>query len=430
MHILYVIHAFPWNEMTGALLVLDNYVKQAVLSNIKVSIMVPENAYKNIEHSEYGNTVSLYSFKSQENWAINGFDFSLLNEDVPIPGLDGVPDLVHIIDWVGFHPALHPFLRGLGCPIVRSVCNFEEFCPQSSPVFYGFTSETCATPLKPEQCLDCVADNHQFSTAPGVLYTYKVLMRDLATYRKNYQQVAAPLLSLRTAFVRNLFKNFVDFTVFPSASFGQYFLDQLQIPIDFKVIPHGLSPVGSVPLRESVSPIRIIYTGGGRANKGWDVMAGALEILAREPNLSFEIHCTGNGDGIPEHYFQNQNIKLIRAPAFYRHQVAEVLSAFDIAIVPSRFETYGLFVRECVQSRVVPIVTPSMGVSEFIVNGVNGFQIERPYSKNLANVIIELSANADTLTALRAGLDVSSVPTLASEFGEMQHLYRLLTADH
>lgn len=409
--------------MTGATLVLDNYVKQAALSSVSVSIMVPETLYKHVEHSEYGDAVRLYSFKSQENWAVSGFDFALLTEDVPLPALDVKPDLVHIIDWVGFHPALHLFLRGLGCPIVRSVCNFEEFCSFSYPVFYGFASETCSVPLSPEQCIDCVAGNHQL-TVPGALYTYKLLMRDLVAYRNNYRQGMVPLLSRRTEFVRNLFLNYVDYVVFPSANFGQYFLEQLQDHVNFRVIPHGLTPIAPAPMRGTPLPIRIIYTGGDRANKGWDVMAGALEILARTPNPRFEIHCVGNSHGIPEHFFQNPNVKLIRAPAYRRHESAQVLSTFDIAIVPSQFESYGLFVRECVQSRVVPIVTPSMGVSEFIVNGENGVQLEKPYAENLANAILALTADADALTAFRAALDVSRVPTAEAEFAQLRDLYR------
>ncbi len=425
MHILYVIHAFPWNETTGATLVLDNYVKQAALSNITVSIMVPEIAYRHIEYSEYGDAVRLYSFRSQENWAISAFDFALLDAEVSVPVLDVLPDLVHVIDWVSFHPAVHPFLRKLGCPIVRSVCNFEEFCPLTTPVFHNPHAEPCHVPLSPEQCLDCVAD-HAKLTVPGALYTYKVLVRDLVAYRNNYRQGMLPLLTRRTDFVRNLFRKYVDYVVFPSGNFGQYFRAQLQDTIDFKVIPHGLSEVDAVPMRESTAPIRILYTGGDRDAKGWAVMSAALEILARAPNPQFEIHCVGNAHGIPEHYFQNPNIKLMRAPAYSRHDSAQVLGTFDIAIAPSQFESYGLFVRECVQSRVLPIVTPSMGVSEFIVNGENGFQIEEPYGVNLANAILALTADPNALTALRVGLNVSSVSTAAAEFDELLGIYRQL----
>lgn len=427
MHILYVIHAFPWNETTGATLVLDNYVKQAALSNINVSILVPESAYKHIEYSQYGGTVRMYSFKSQENWAISGFDFALINENVPVPVLDVLPDLVHIIDWVGFHPALYPFLRSLGCPIVRSVCNFEEFCPMTTPVHFSPNAEPCQVPLSPKQCLDCVSDNHEL-TVPGALYTYKVLLHALVTYRNNYRQGMIPLLSQRTEFVRNLFKNYVDFVVFPSRNFSQYFLTQLQEPIKYKVIPHGLGEVGTTPMRQSTWPIKIIYTGGNRVAKGWDIMSAAIEMLARVPNPGFEIHCVGNARHIPEHYFQNPNVKLIRCPGYRREDEVQFLSGFDIAVAPSHFESYGLFVRECVRSRVVPIVTPSMGVGDFMVNGENGFQVEGPYAENLAKAILDLTADACALTALRARLNVTSVPTAGAEFGELHDLYGELTS--
>lgn len=426
MHVLYVIHALPWNETTGVTLVLDNYLKEAQKHKLKVSIIVPDVAYKHIDHCEYGDTVRLYGFKSQANWAVNAFDFALLNEEITVPVLDELPDLVHVIDWVGFHPSLHSFLKGLGCPVVRTVCNFEEFCPLTTPVFHNPHAEPCHVPLTPEQCLDCVADNHKL-TVPGALYTFKVLMRDLEAYRNNYRQGMQPLLSRRTDFVRNLFKKYVDYVVFPSGNFGQYFRGQLQDPIDFRVIPHGLGGVAVVPMRESTLPIKIIYTGGDRVSKGWNVMAGALEILAQAPKPLFEIHCVGNAHGIPEHCFQYPNVKLIRGPAYLRHETTLVLGTYDVAIIPSQFESYGLFVRECVQSRVVPIVTPSMGVSEFIINGQNGFELEQPYAENLANSILALTSDVDALTAFRSTLDASSVPTAEAEFGELHHLYRMLT---
>lgn len=427
MHILYVIHQFPWNESTGATLVLDNYLKQALLSGISTSIMVPDIAYKHLEQHGYGDTVCLYSFRSQDNWGVSGFDFDLLNDDFSAPVLSVTPDLVHIIDWVNFHPSLFPFLRSFGCPVVRSVCNFEEFCPMTTPVYYSPNADPCRVPLSANQCVDCVSDNHEL-TVPGGLYTYKVLMRDLVAYRNNYRQGMSPLLSQRTQFMRNLYKNYVDYVVFPSANFGKYFLAQLEeYTFGYSVIPHGLTEVSAKPMRESTLPIKIIYTGGDRVAKGWDIMASAIEILAGSPNPRFEIHCVGNAHGIPEYYFQNPNVKLVRCPAYLRHEEAEVLSRFDLAIAPSHFESYGLFVRECVRNRVVPIVIPSMGISEFLAKGENGFQLDQPYAENMSKAILELTGDVNALTILRARLNVSCVPASSTEFGELNSLYRKLT---
>lgn len=411
--------------MTGTTLVLDNYIKQAMLANLSVSIMVPDSAYKNIEHSEYGEAVTLYSFKSQENWAVSGFDINLLNSNVFMPKLYILPDLVHIIDWVGFNPALYPFLRSLGCPIVRSVCNFEEFCPLTTPVFYEPNAKPCHPPLAPEQCIDCVSDNHQLTVKGS--FTYKVLLRDLVAYRESYRLSILPLLKQRTEFVRSLFNNYIDYVVFPSNNFGQYFLSQLKAQVDFKVIAHGLGEVNVKPMRESVFPIKIIYTGGDRVAKGWDIMAGALEILARVPNHHFEIHCVSNDQGLTEECFRNPNLKVVRSVPYRRDEAERVLGEFDIAIAPSKFESYGLFVRECVKSRVIPIVTSSMGIDEFIVNGENGFHVEEPCAENLANKILELTANPADLTELRANLDFYFVPKASTEFGELYKLYRELT---
>lgn len=429
MHILYVIHAFPWNETTGATLVLDNYVKQAALRNISVSIMVPDSAYKHTEHTLYGSTVSLYRFGSQDNWGVSAFDNVLLNSGSVATNLNFVPDLVHIIDWVGFHPTIFPYFKNMGCPIIRSVCNFEEFCPFASPVYYDDGAMPCKSPLNSKQCLECVLDNIQLFV-PAATYKYKELIRALDNYRNNYRQEVTHLIYGRDCFVRNLYKNYVDYAVFPSEGFGRYFLSQLQQDLNYKVIQHGLSDAMTGPMRESTQPIKIIYTGGDRVNKGWNIMAGTLEILQKEPNDKYEIYCVGNANAIPDQYFQHLNIKLFRHPAYQRDEEVNVLRSFDVAIAPSHFESYGLFVRECVRSRVIPIVIPSLGVSEFIVDGENGFVLDQPFSENLARLILGLTVDPKALTSLRAGLDSSSVPTASEEFSELLNIYNQLVGNH
>ncbi len=426
MHILYVIHAFPWNETTGATLVLDNYLKQAHLRSIKTSILVPEIEFKNLERNEYGSKVGMYSFKYQENWGVSGFDLSKLNDNSVSLPLKFKPDLVHVIDWVNFHPSLFFLFKKIGCPIVRSVCNFEEFCPFSYPVFYFDNANPCSVPLDSGQCLDCVSDNAQLNVTSAV-YTYKYLIRDLDNYKKSYRKGIGHLLSGRRDFVRALYKDFVDYVVFPSENFAHYFLTQLMRSVNYRVIPHGLENVSEIPVRESRFPIKIIYTGGDRVNKGWDVLSAAIDRLSTEPNDKFEIHFVGNTDSIPDQFFQNSNIKLVRCPPYRREEEVSVLRTFDIAIVPSHFESYGLFVRECVRSRVVPIVLPSLGVSDFIANGKIGFELDVPYVENLVHTIQSISKDPESLTAFRRELNITCVPSAKEEFDKLYELYCQLT---
>lgn len=427
MHVLYVLHALPWNETTGTTLVFDNYVKEALRIGVGVSVIVPESAYINLHNNSYGDHVRVYSYKSQDNWGISGFDLVESKKRIEGPTLEPLPDVVHIINWVNFHPSIFNFLKSLGKPILRSVCNFEEFCPMNTPIFYNNNLSPCKLPLDVEQCLSCVSDNTRLNV-PGATYTYKFLLRDLIAYRDNYRNSIDELMNGRDRFVKSIYNEFVDFVVFPSLSFGKYFLEQLRENVSFKVVPHGLDRRNSFNNGKLINPIKIVYTGGDRLAKGWDVMASAIDILSRTPNHNFEIYFVGNTGSIPDAYFENKNIRLVRFSQYPRSQTYEFLSQFDIAIAPSHFESYGIFVRECVASGVVPIVISALGVDDFVINGVNGYLLQEPFAHNLADLIKRLTDKPQVIAELKSNLASGHVPTIDEEFATLHELYKELSS--
>lgn len=425
MHILYVLHALPWNELTGTTVVLDNYIKEASKRNLKVTVLVPDSSYTNVDSCPYGSEVKVLSFKNQPNWGINGFDMALIQHEFDAPELESKPDFIHIIDWVNFHPSVFVFLRNIGSPIIRSVCNFEEFCPLTCPVYFNETNDPCQPPVSSEQCIECTANNSQLKVVDK-LYSYKNLFYALVAYKDNYKSAIAYFLENRKNFVEHLFDNYFDGIVFPSKSFARFFSNQIGRDLPGNVIPHGID-LCELPERTNAGqPLKIIYTGGDQASKGWDIVSHAVQILSADSNDGIEIHFVGSGSNIADGFFENQNLRLIKSPQYSQSNKSAVLNCFDVALAPSHFESYGLFVRECVKSNVLPLVIPSPGINDFIVDGYNGIVLEKPYAESLAKNVRMLADNRDLLSTMRANLGCTHIPDVSDEFNALLQLYNTL----
>ena len=78
----------------------------------------------------------------------------------------------------------------------------------------------------------------------------------------------------------------------------------------------------------------------------------------------------------------------------------DVYWAADLALMPSRFESYGLVMAEAMSCGCVPIRTPSGGWQDQIIDGDNGFLIPFNDPQALADRIAELS-DPDLLARMR-----------------------------
>ncbi len=72
---------------------------------------------------------------------------------------------------------------------------------------------------------------------------------------------------------------------------------------------------------------------------------------------------------------------------------AEVMSAFDMAVVPSRREAFGIAALELMQMRVPLIVSAVGGLPELVRNGETGIALDRLTPPTIANAIRMLGAD-------------------------------------
>jgi glycosyltransferase involved in cell wall biosynthesis len=110
----------------------------------------------------------------------------------------------------------------------------------------------------------------------------------------------------------------------------------------------------------------------GDRRKSFDLLFSAWVTLCRRPDWDAELVVVGSGAELPTWQDRavregvNDRIRFLR----YRHDVPEVMAAFDLLVHPARYEAYGLSVHEALCRGIPALVSASAGVAERIPPGL------------------------------------------------------------
>jgi glycosyltransferase involved in cell wall biosynthesis len=147
----------------------------------------------------------------------------------------------------------------------------------------------------------------------------------------------------------------------------------------------------------SLSENAIVCVLPGRLNfvKGHDIAVNALQIVRASQGGS-EVVALFPGAGDQEQEIRKSTElsgceSSVQFLGYVTNEVMrQVMWASDIALLPSRFEGYGLAIAEAMSCGCVPIRTPSGGWQDQIVHGENGFIMPFNDSNALADYILQL----------------------------------------
>lgn len=134
--------------------------------------------------------------------------------------------------------------------------------------------------------------------------------------------------------------------------------------------------------------IAIGYVGAFEVRKGILDFAAAWQRIARAvPNA----HAVIAGAGARAEDFR---AALGDAPRVhwlgFRHDVANVMKALDIFVMPSRFEGFGLVLAEAMAAGVPPVAFAASNIPELVQDGVTGLLAEPGETDALADAVIAL----------------------------------------
>ncbi|WP_219836933.1 glycosyltransferase family 4 protein [Paenibacillus sp. R14(2021)] len=279
------------------------------------------------------------------------------------------PNLIHIahaMRGIEFVQAA----RRLGIPYVMTLTDYWSICPRS--ILVRVDKQLCAGP---EGGLACMA-HCQIPQASERLLT-------LAPLLHGAQRIFSP-----SAFL---------------ASYTQHVLPSLRI----EVLPHGMRRETLVPNAKTYrtgAPITLVYGGSLNEHKGVHVLLQAMSLV---PYRRLRLHLYGSGK--PEYAevlkrMASGDRRISFRGTYTESELPRIYQEADIAVVPSIwYENYPLALHEALASHLPVIASNVGGMSEKIVDGLNGYTFRVGDARHLAERLRMLLRKPKLINALRAG---------------------------
>jgi glycosyltransferase involved in cell wall biosynthesis len=156
--------------------------------------------------------------------------------------------------------------------------------------------------------------------------------------------------------------------------------------------------------------------------KGWrDLMAAVPQVLAQQPNVQF--WWAGDGPLRPqlEQWVEQNNLqKQVRVLGF-RRDVADLMNAMDVMVLPSHREPFGLVYVEAALLNKPSIACDAGGAPEVVLHNQTGLLVPPQAPERLAQAILQLAQNQ----TLAQHMGVAARENALSQFGWQKYLHGL-----
>lgn len=159
-------------------------------------------------------------------------------------------------------------------------------------------------------------------------------------------------------------------------------------------IPHGIDTSKFAPKgKKENDKLKILFVGRHEKQKGIDLLLKAIEIfLKRNKNSKAEFGIAGRGPFTPLVKKYSKKFKEIKYLGFV-DDVIQTYSDYNILIVPSRMEPFGLVIIEANSCGLPVIASRTYGSEDIIEENKNGFFIETPSNEINISKSIEMIYN-------------------------------------
>lgn len=200
------------------------------------------------------------------------------------------------------------------------------------------------------------------------LYQVDIPIEDRWNYRLTFNYFADALIANSRATKETLRKN-------------NPWLNQKKIA----VIPHGIDPEKyRTGERESIrsslglpsDAFVVGFVGRFCRQKGIDVLLPTMERIAKKyPNVHFVLVGTGKMEEEMKQFIQKAQIAHTVHFLGFREDIPAIMQAFDVLLVPSIWEGFGLVLIEAMAANVPCIASHVSSIPEIIEDNVNGLLV-------------------------------------------------------
>ena len=274
---------------------------EGLAAQFEIRIVAPEDG--TLVVVEGGNTVKTYPVEKPV-WPLTPYELPQLKAALEDVLRDFSPDLIHLQHFFNWHMGVVDQLTATGLPVVVSFHDWNVVTPV-------YTMQGAPTPA--------VALSREYCEA--------VFRTDISDYVGKRFVMLGESLSKCQRFIC------------PSP----YLAQQLGtvLPLPYEVIEHGIYPYHPKPLAKGAAK-RFGFLGSRLPQKGWIELLKAFQIL-KQTHQEAELYFFGGGHPAPKQ--SSPGVKFF--PAYTRFDLPDVMSQFEIGVVPSIFaETFSYVLSE------------------------------------------------------------------------------------
>lgn len=352
------------------------------------------------------------------------------------------PDVIHVHELQMYPASLLDIARERGIPILKTMHNYYDVCPQHDLMYRG--NERCTDDNGGARCVECLAGRpgthmplHErwkramTSSLPPALFTpYRRLKRMLLPgQRMSKALFQAPasgsafapgdFAERRRFFLERL--NRLDLIHCASAGAAAVFTRHGVSPAILRVVPLATRLTDAItprPLRSDNLPIVFGFMGGEQHHKGYGILIEAMKrIDARRARLEvWNTAWSGPVPGLP-HVFHKG--------IYNSDKLNGVLAGIDVGIVPSIWEeSFGLVGVEFTAAKIPIIGSRIGGIPQWLDDGVNGLLFSAGDATELAERMKRFTDDAGLVRSFQERM--KPWKSFATHVDEMISLYQEL----
>jgi glycosyltransferase involved in cell wall biosynthesis/SAM-dependent methyltransferase len=347
MNILQIQHNFYPKSHGGTEVYTFEIAQELISRGHRVSILTPALKYEEKYGEENLRGVKFYSFKN-----FNQKYFNKILKENKI-------DIIHVYHLENFSDKIINIISESKVPFIVSVVDYWYFCARPKGLCGGSIKRCLAV------CLG-LSSNGFFNKFRYYYHLFRLLRR-------------------RKRLIKFINKASA---VLPISYFVENFIIKKGIP-KIKSIVHYWG-INLDYFRQNynipkTSDLRIGYIGAISYEKGVHELIDAFNSLT-QGTAELKIYGYGKEKYLNELKEKTSKNSRIKFKGGYDHKdISKILSEIDILVIPSIWnEAYGLVLLEGLAAKIPVIASDVGGISERIVDGINGFLYDSPRSFNLA----------------------------------------------
>ena len=411
LRLLFVLHNFPTRSLAGTELYVLSMAQELLRRGHSVRIVYPDH-----DAARPVGAVVEESFEGVQTVRINLREASDLAGQFRNPEAASAltatilrygADLVHFHHLIGFSASALSACADAGLPVVMTAHDGWLICDQVH--FIRPDGSFCeGGPDTVDRCVQCFLGRHpgavEFERIPDLFY----------------------VLALRRQFLRGVAAR-ADALVAPS-QFMRRMLAGHGVDHPLMVVsPLGLPPLPVLPRTPRSGPLRFAFIGGVYPTKGLDILVKAFHL--RDP-ASAVLDIYGMVVDVPYFHACMEAVSPGHAVTWRGEyspaELPAILAQTDVAVVPSRAESYSLVTRECLRAGVPVVGSRVGGIPEAVVDGVNGLLFHPGDSLELQGHLRRLAENPSLADTLRRR--IGPVPTVSEDATRLESVYRCVPA--